>query len=118
MKKTRGPSSYNYFKKDKHDQYFLTKNATEPLPQPAVKLFAGYDSTGRLRYDNSVEEDYCENCKKLFQICLHEGRGVCYKCYEKLTHPTTEAQNQHTKKYQRKRLLKPRQELLAEIGRY
>ena len=105
---------YNFFKIDKHEKKFLKDN--ERLPKPAVKLFAGYDSTGRLRYDSSTSEDYCAHCNKLFQICLHEGKGVCYKCYEKLVRTTTEAPNQPTKKHQRKRLLKPRPDLLSELG--
>ncbi len=109
---------YNYFKKDKHESSFLTKKTESSLPPAAVKLFAGYDKSGRLRYDSSTREDYCENCNKLFQICLHEGKGVCYKCYEKLVRTTTEAPNQPTKKHQRKRLLKPRPELLSGLGSY
>ena len=107
---------YNFFKIDKHEKKYLKEN--EKLPAPAVKLFAGYDSTGRLRYDSSTREDYCENCNKLFQICLHEGKGVCYKCYEKLVRTTTAVQNQPTRKHQRKSLLKPRPDLLSELGSY
>lgn len=105
---------YNFFKIDKHEKNYLKDN--EQLPPPAVKLFAGYDSRGKLRYDCSTQENYCEHCNKLFQICLYEGKGVCYRCYEKLTLTTTAVPNLPTKKHQRKSLLKPRPELLSELG--
>lgn len=109
-------NNYNNF--DEFERLFLETPEKTTTPASAVNLFGDRDKYGKTRYDNKLEEELCTNCDKRFQICLHKDKGVCYQCYEKLTNTKAEAQRQPIRKPQKRNLLKPRQDLLSELGQY